>query len=134
MNRAVALLSTSLITVSCAIGLSAVPASAAAPATSEPNLPCGSDVHDLDFVTPTFVLASGANVSIRTGTTSECSIIGSIGVGEAVNYDCWVHDAIGRLWTHLHTSEGERGWTLNSSLPVWRSPRYGTFQGSYVHC
>ncbi|MFJ8142932.1 hypothetical protein [Streptomyces sp. NPDC096013] len=126
MNRAIVLLSASLIAAPCAIGLSAVPASAAAPAISEPNLPCGTTEPDIDQVTPTYThVGDSGPVNIRTGTTSSCSIIGNVGVGEAVNFNCYVWDAIGRSWTFLHTSENEHGWVLDSVLPG---------NGSPVHC
>ncbi|HEY5836260.1 hypothetical protein [Streptomyces sp.] len=125
MNRALAALSVSALAVTCALGLSAAPASASQ-ATTEPNLPCGTTEPDLDDVTPTYQFLDYPGViNIRTGTTSECSIVGQIDRLEAFNYNCFVWDAIGRSWTYLHTSGNEHGWVLDSSLPD---------NGSPVHC
>jgi hypothetical protein len=115
VKRTKAILSTSLIAATFALGLSATPASAA-PAAS--NYPCGTTAHDIDAVTPTEVIefVPSPTINIRTGTSSQCSIIGNIGKGEAFNYDCYVVDAINRTWTFLHTSENEYGWVLDSAL------------------
>ncbi|MFI0327524.1 hypothetical protein ACH4O2_19955 [Streptomyces sp. NPDC017083] len=111
------------------------PATAALPAhataDSAPNLPCGTTERD-DDTSPTLTIAAvTGTVNIRTGTTSQCSIIGTIGAGEAINYHCYVWDAIGRSWTYLHTSENEYGWVLNTSLP---DPYATGWHGSTVRC
>lgn len=128
MNRAAAVLSASAVTAICTLGL-AVPASATTvtPAQTEPNLPCGTTELDVDTTTPVFTVVSmpaGVTAHIRTGTTSSCSIIGKINDREAVNYHCFVFDAIGRSWTYLHTSSKEYGWVLDSTLPWGGSPTH----------
>jgi hypothetical protein len=55
-------------------------------------------------------------INIRTGTTSECSIIGTLDRNEPFQLHCSVFDAVGRRWTYLHTSSGEYGWALDSAI------------------
>ena len=109
-------------------------ASAAGVAAGDPA--CGTIYTDHDFESPTWTyLGSGIfdsewgqynaqgtyTYNIRTGVSSACSIIGTIGNGEAINYDCYLVDAIDRTWTQLHTSSGERGWVLDDHLPDYGS-------------
>jgi hypothetical protein len=102
--------------------------------------PCGTIYGDQDPVSSTWTylgtgLFQAGNLifnaggtytyNIRTGISSACSIIGTIGTGEAINYDCTLVDDINRTWTQLHTSSGERGWVLDQHLPE---------VGSWVPC
>lgn len=129
-----------------ALGLSVAPAAHASGPSTAPtgsvqagiahpagNPPCGTIYGDVDNGGYTWTSEgsgyfwNNGNVTvdvggvyaynIRTGVSSACSIIGTIGVGEAFNYDCTLTDTSGRTWTELHTSEKERGWVLDIHLP-----------------
>ena len=88
-------------------------------ATAQPNTNSRANVGTIVSI------GNGIVWNIRTGTSSQCSIIGKINEREAINYNCYVVDSIGRTWTYLHTSSSEYGWVLDETLPDG---------GSHVYC
>lgn len=134
---AAALLGLAVAPVAQASGLSTAAAGSSGAGTAgvaQPagNPPCGTNYVDQDFDSPTWTYrgsgffqagsalfdAGGTYAyNIRTGVSSACSIIGTIGNGKAINYDCYLADNVGRTWTQLHTSSQERGWVLDQHLP-----------------
>ncbi|MGW1469012.1 hypothetical protein ACWCPT_32290 [Streptomyces sp. NPDC002308] len=123
MKRAWSALSLSVIAATLTFGVSAAPASAAE------NHPCGTTAPDQDPSPLAHFDDYPGVINIRTGTGSLCSITGTVDRLEAINFHCYVTDAIGRTWTYLRTSSGDLGWVLDSELPLG-----GGLYGSQVPC
>lgn len=109
------------MSAACAVAFMAAPASAApvsqavapAVAAGPPNKPCGT-LPDYSSNTST---TAGKPAHVRTGTTSECSIIGLIHIGDRLNLACYTVDAIDRHWSYVDDYDsGASGWVLDQSL------------------
>lgn len=133
MKRAWSALSVSVIAATCSLGISATPASAAPASAADGNYPCGTTAQDWDPLPLVHFSDYPGVVNIRTGTSSQCSITGTVDRVEAINFHCFVIDAINRTWTYLNTSSGDQGWVLDTSLP-WKDSNNVTHYGSQVRC
>ncbi|MEU1889026.1 SH3 domain-containing protein [Micromonospora rifamycinica] len=99
-----------------------VPVISAGPASA--HAACGVSVDDKDSST---WRATGSGANMRSGPSTSCSIKGTAGSGQRLDYHCYIFvQADGYTWTFLRNdSTGKTGWVRDDLL---------SDNGSLVNC
>ncbi|WFE92692.1 SH3 domain-containing protein [Micromonospora sp. WMMD987] len=89
-----------------------VPVVSASPASA--HAPCGVSVDDKDSRT---WRATGGGANMRSGSSTSCSIKGTAGSGQRLDYHCYTLGKDGHTWTFLRNdSTGKTGWVRDDLL------------------
>ena len=84
--------------------------------TASANAPCGKTGPDIDG--RAYVSATTDAANIRTGSSTTCTIVGSLLAGHRIDYHCFTHTSSGATWSYLRdVTTGKMGWVRDDLLP-----------------